>query len=620
MESVPVKSAPEERNIVALHNIYFSLGEMGILNGINLDIKAGEVHAVVGEHGSGKSSIGNLLNGKILPDLGEVVFKGKVRQKHSPFNAKKNRIATVTQHTFLCDHLSVAKNIYMNHLSFHQSPFYNRKKIQENIRRFLRENNIGLDIDRPCSKLMQSEKVFVDILRQLFTEPDLLIIDEALEKLNGKDLDLVLGIINKLRSRGMAVFYITHRIDDVYRFADRVSVLRNGELLITENVTQIDKFNLIKLAYTRYVEGADKGISGKEFYTLLKYNEAILESLPVNLLVADNTGEVKLINPKAAAYFGIDDPGKHDTDRSGLLSLEMLFEGNTLLYEKLTQSIASEKEVNLYSELMNTNETRRIINIALIPIRDGAWKIGDIIMIDDVTEQAKLREQSLLSEKLASIGILAAGFAHEIDNPLEIIKNNIEYLSNCFDMDERSSVMREIDEEIDTIASIVSNLTAMAEPGRPIQLVLCLSDIVQSVIKLARPYALKNSSRLVLDAGEELYIRADKTALRQILLNLLKNSFEAIPGDDGMVAVSLKKEEETACLKIRDNGKGLETANSEDIFLPFYSTKSSKGGNMGLGLYMTWQLVKENSGTIEVANNPDGGCCFTLNFPLVEAE
>ena len=586
-------------------------------------MKRGEIHALVGEHGAGKSSICHVLCGLRKPSGGRIFIKGEdVLRRYNSKEASLKGITLVSQHTSLCEHLSIAKNIYMNQISFHNRLFFHYDKVKKEISNFLEENGIDFNINSKVFSLIQSDRVFVDILRHLYTSPSLIMLDEALEKLTAESLQKVLAIINRKKKEGMSVLFVTHRIDDIYRFADRVSVIRDGKILATESVEDIDKFNLIKLAYTKFQDSNSLFLTDRDFYNLLKYNEAILESLPVNLLVTDNEGNIKLINRRGFSFFS--NAEKLIEDKSIRFPVSNLFEKGSSVLEKLLSAISSKNECTVYNEVYQSAEGSRIVNINTLPIKDGNWRIGTIIMVDDVTEQVKMREKIFFSEKLASIGILSAGVAHEINNPLEILQNNIDFLRESFTSrkDENSElpeVLDEMGEEIEAISNIVGSLASVSGERNRTREILNLPSVLKSVLKLVKPYAKGRDTKLKSGVlCDSCFIEADKTELRQVILNILKNSFEAL-SEGGEISVTVRTESNNALLVFEDNGKGLESDNPEDIFLPFYSTKKSDGSSMGLGLYMTYRLVSDNGGTIEAENREEGGCRFTLRFPLVKA-
>lgn len=595
--------------LIQLDNISLSYGTVVALEDLSLSVSKGEIHAVVGEHGAGKSSLVAILAGYATPDSGTIAVNGRRHSSLSVGRARSEGISIVKQSVALCDHLSVATNIYMNSDGFFRRHKLSKRRARDSVRSFLEERDVALPLDEQAGNLKLADKVMVEIMRGLYREPQLLILDEALEKLTTEGLERVVGQLRAMRDEGKSVLFVTHRVDDIFQIADRVSIVRKGEVVINESVKEIDKFSLVKMAYTQLPASGAKGYGDTEFYHLLRYNQAILESLPISLLVVDNAIALKLVNTSAARYFGIAE-GTNDG-----MSLREIFAENEALYRRITNSIAEPATTTLFNQQFSVSGDTRILNISIVPIRDESWRIGSILMIEDATEREKLREQVFLSEKLGSIGVLASGIAHEICNPLEIISNDITYLKSLYGSTIDLSILKEIKEEVESINRIVRNLDRL--PGSEKRTIepSAIGSIVRSVVTFVSPVAEQQDVTLEFrDTAGESLSRVGSDDLRQILLNLIKNALEAVhPG--GSVLVQVKADDSRTMVVIEDDGPGIPESDRHQVFLPFFSTKATSVANRGLGLYVSYQLVTENGGTIEIDSRRPTGCRFTLAFP-----
>jgi PAS domain S-box-containing protein len=437
--------------------------------------------------------------------------------------------------------------------------------------RFIRSCGYSFEAMTLLKDLSRSEQLLVDILKSLFHGPALLILDEVFERLSAIDLEKIIRQLQQMKSRGMSIILITHRIDDIYEYADRVSVMKNGEVLLSTGVGNINKMNLITLTYTQITQEEHLKDIGREFYQYLKYNEAILQSLPVILLVVDGENLIKVANQSARDFFGAD--SRHLINRP----VQELFApaaGHTA--RRIQRALEGRQKKVFYSLPLELNGRHTVDNLIIYPIEDGTLIIGRIIIIEDLTEHEKLRDQLILSEKLASVGLLAAGVAHEINNPLGIITNYLQSIRFTHPQTDLTAKLRRIEDQIKYIATIVSNL-------------LTFSD----------------SNRLAMEE------------LEQVVLNLLKNSFEAMPAG-GTVSISAEhgqdKDGDFLLLQVQDNGPGISHENLSDIFLPFSSSKKNGQGNLGLGLYVSYGIIKKYHGQIGVENLASG-CRFTIRLP-----
>jgi two-component system NtrC family sensor kinase len=258
-------------------------------------------------------------------------------------------------------------------------------------------------------------------------------------------------------------------------------------------------------------------------------------------------------------------------------------------------------------------------NIKVYPIFDGTFFIGNIIIIEDITAQEEMRAQLILSEKLASIGLLAAGVAHEINNPLEIIYNDIDYLKYQISDDSLHTIIENLDNEIHYIANIVSNLITFSDDKKINKEDVDLNEIIFNILSLIRYNAKHKNIKIFFDPADEcVKVTANKNEIKQVILNLLKNSFEAMPSG-GKIYIDTKKSRnensDIVSVHFRDTGYGIKDNTPYNIFLPFYSTKTEKAENLGLGLTISYGIIKKYNGSIKVENCNNAGCRFTITFP-----
>ncbi|MEW5815996.1 MAG: ATP-binding protein, partial [Spirochaetota bacterium] len=261
-----------------------------------------------------------------------------------------------------------------------------------------------------------------------------------------------------------------------------------------------------------------------------------------------------------------------------------------------------------------------INNIKIYPIYDGVFLIGSIIIIEDITEQEKLREQFILSEKLASVGLLAAGVAHEINNPLEIIYNYLRYLKFNLDNKILKETVDNLNEEITYISNIVSNLITFSDSNTICDEEIDLNELFKRMINLVKYNARNKNIKVNFKTSQNVIkMKADKNEIKQVILNLMKNSFEAMPGGGNIYITTTQNKSnnsEFIVITFRDTGSGIKGNNPGDIFLPFYTTKKASRENLGLGLSVSYGIIKKYNGNISVKNLEGSGCQFKITIPL----
>ena len=253
----------------------------------------------------------------------------------------------------------------------------------------------------------------------------------------------------------------------------------------------------------------------------------------------------------------------------------------------------------------------------------GSWR-ELVVGINNIVDAFKLQEQLILSDKLASVGLLAAGVAHEINNPLEIIYNYLRYMKRQFPGQELHEAIDDVYEEISAIAGIVSNLHSFSDNKKQIEEDISLHELIRNILTLIKHSAKQRQVTIQFDPfEEEITIHANKNEMKQVILNLLKNSFEAMSsGGEVFIKTSQVRQNGSQHVQMTftDTGSGIQTDNLNDIFLPFYSTKKGQEDNLGLGLSVSYGIITRYHGTISVENIGDSGCQFLITLPQVSQE
>jgi two-component system sensor histidine kinase AtoS len=586
--------------------------DLQAIEDVSLNIYSGQIHAIVGEHGAGKSTLAMVLSGYIQSDQGYISINNSRINPYSLKAAQRNGVRMVYQQSYLNEYFSVAENLFYNTSASTTYGIYSKRRVIERAKEYLEGNGFSIDPKAELRSLNLSDRVIVEIMKNLYITPRVLIFDETLEKLSQENYTKIFQLLMKLRSSGTAIISITHRIDDVYNFADSVTILKGGKLLVTDKVDNINKINLIEMAYTQVTVENNKVSPEAEFYQYFKYNEAILQHLPVDLIVIDEDLIIKMVNKHLLKSFKVEQEQFYDVALSEVLT------GNKQALERIIKSIHESQSANFYSvELTICNITRKN-NIKTFPVLDGSVVIGTIIIIEDVTEYDRLQKQLILSEKLASVGLLAAGVAHEINNPLEIISNYLSYISyRHTDPDIQESIGK-VHQEIENIAKIVGNLVTFSDKDDMGFESFDLNSIIEDILELLKYNANLRHVDISFQAQHEQQLFwGDKGKIKQVILNLLKNSFEAMEGG-GNVLLQTKdsslKHKLSTRLIIEDNGTGISPENLDSVFMPFFSTKSGRNNKLGLGLSISYSIIESFGGEMSVVNRPQGGCRFVIDL------
>lgn len=599
-----------EKPLLEIKNVHLKYGNNHVLRGIDCEINSGEIYALIGEHGAGKSSVGQIISG-ITPALhGEIYFHGK---RMNPFTFEKaiaNNILCVTQNNFGFGNLTVAENIFMKSKTKRRRIF--NASIQSKMTlEYFYKLGIKLDPDTVMNDLNLSDKVFVNILKQIHEKPELLILDESLEKLSSDNLEIIIPLLFELINNGSSILLITHRIDDVFKWAKNLIILREGKIVFKGTLENIDKISLIRLAYMQLTKEDLIGYSDENFSDFLKYNEAILTRLPLHLFIVDSKFHVRLMNNKAKSLL------RPSSKLTGDWSINEVFADQPDFLKLITRELNEQKETTTDNFNYNISGKTINFNIKIVPIFELNRYIGSIITLEDITKQEQLRSQIILSENLSAVGMLAAGVAHEINNPLEIINYSLQDLKYRDTNNSFTQELESLEEEMKTIASIVKNLVVFSDNNTKTSNKFCIYELIKDIVRLIKFKAKENKINISLTFLEgNIFVLANRTEIRQALLNIIKNSIEAMV-NGGDITIDLKTTSNNFVEVIfSDEGGGICLDNPNDIFLPFYSTKNDDSKNTGLGLPISYNLVKKNSGELTFKNHSPIGCEFKMTLPL----
>jgi len=210
---------------------------------VSLNVEKGEIHALLGENGAGKTTLMNILYGIYSKDSGTIIWKENEVSFKSPRNAIESGIGMVHQHFMLVPTLSVAHNITLG-LKSSGYPFYDQKKVNKNITSLSKKYGLPVDPTKLISRLSVGARQRVEILKSLYREAELLILDEPTAVLTPQETNTFFDVLRKLKQEGHSVIIITHRIPEVMRITDRVTILKDGKNVATVNTSETNENEL----------------------------------------------------------------------------------------------------------------------------------------------------------------------------------------------------------------------------------------------------------------------------------------------------------------------------------------------------------------------------------------
>jgi ribose transport system ATP-binding protein len=234
-----------------------SFGGVEVLHGVDLDATGGSVLALLGENGAGKSTLVKIIAGDYTPDAGEIVIDGTAHAALTPLSARSLGIAIIFQEFQDAPTLTVAENISLGRLP-HRAGLVDWAAVRERARRILGELEVDIDPDARVDTLRVGERQIVEIARALSASARLLILDEPTAALSHHEAEALFAFVRRLRNQGVAIIYITHRLDEVFRIADRVQVLRDGDVALVADVASTDRAAMIEAMIGRRISEVER--------------------------------------------------------------------------------------------------------------------------------------------------------------------------------------------------------------------------------------------------------------------------------------------------------------------------------------------------------------------------
>jgi two-component system, NtrC family, sensor kinase len=345
-----------------------------------------------------------------------------------------------------------------------------------------------------------------------------------------------------------------------------------------------------------------------ELERLKDYSENIIESLTVGVAVIDENGLVIGWNRVLERILSL----KKQEALGQSLQLILGPDNVQALFPTDSQS-----DFRLLSEisLEMRNGAKRIFDIAKTPLFDNSMvPYGTVIVFEDITEKIQLQHQLVTSEKLASIGLLSAGVAHEINTPLTGISSYVQMLQKKLTDRHYSQILEKIEVQTDRVSRIVKNLLNFARnPSESAFHKVNVVENLQEIISLIDYKLNAMDIRLEMTAAPVKPIWAQGGRLQQVFINIILNALDAMPGG-GTLGIDVTAEDRDVVVGISDTGTGIKPQHLPHIFDPFFTTKGI-GKGTGLGLSISYAIIKEHGGHISVSSEAGRGTRFSIRIP-----
>lgn len=401
---------------------------------------------------------------------------------------------------------------------------------------------------------------------------------------------LLISIITSVIAVELTVIFSHHLSKPIKNLAEFCRQVSKGQKPKDLDISRDrkDEIGILSKSLEKMVQKLDE--HNQQLSKMKQLNETILNSVHVGMvLVIEGSGWI------------FNDAAKKMIDSNPLLKEKVK---KTNIYE------TKKRKEEIWNFHLNEGKVYYVVNYLSIENIEGNHRY--IMTFEDITERRKLEQRMERMQRLASLGEMASGIAHEIRNPLAGIKTTTQLLIRRLDLSEENLMLTEnMLIEIDRVNKIITSLLKLSRPigSRPQH--IKLNDTVKSLFLLMDSVAKEKNIKFSSEENDH-YVRVDRDHLRQILLNLIINGINAMP-NGGELNISSKRIKNDLIIAVSDTGIGIEEEIIEKIFNPFFTTRPE---GTGLGLSVVHQLVIQNEGEIHVTSNVGEGTIFFITFPI----
>lgn len=359
----------------------------------------------------------------------------------------------------------------------------------------------------------------------------------------------------------------------------------------------------------------------EELAMLKEFNESIVESVNVGLLAVDENGKITHCNSTFEEMLALNREqtiGKQVEeifDESFALNLENI----------LGKSRWHLTEIRNAYKMLTTNRQGKslVLNVAVAPLRSVSnSQTGAIVILENVTSRIKLEETLQQSEKLSSIGLLAAGVAHEVNTPLTGVSSYTQMLLGMIpETDPKHALLKKVQKQTDRASNIVGNLLNFSRTGNAAEFTeIDINKLLDDTLQLLEPQMRKSQVEIVKNyAGVLPKMYGNGGKLQQVFTNLIINARDSMFAGGEIVLTTAFEDEDEIVIEVSDTGSGIEPENLAKIYDPFFTTKGV-GSGTGLGLAVSYGIVQEHAGTITASSEVGEGTTFRLTFPIAKVE
>ncbi len=354
------------KEFLSISGITKTYGVVKALSSVTFSVRKGEIHTILGENGAGKSTLVKIITGEEKPDSGSITLDGQTVKTYTPSSAHEMGIRMVHQELAVFENMTVAENVYPD-FKEKKNGFLDRKRLNEKTQEQL--NLFGLKTIRPSATMASvtlGGQQMVEILRCIAAHPKILILDEPTSGLNDSEAELLMGILRRLKSEGLTILYISHRLNEIMQISDRVTIMRDGQYVTTlDNGPELTEADLINNMVGRDLSDSLYSIKQSGH----RQKEVLLEVKGLQKKNSLNPADLKLYRGEVVGVFGLEGSGVVKLSRM-MYGLERREGGDVLVKDRVVKPLTPRAMTD--RKVMYLNNNRKMAGLLLdMPVTDN---------------------------------------------------------------------------------------------------------------------------------------------------------------------------------------------------------------------------------------------------------
>ena len=602
------------KNILLLENVVLSSDNSSDSKGVSFSVERGKVHALFGDNSELLNQIFRVVAGSERAYSGTIWYDGKQCSRFNPRKATRIGIEIIDRFQKAFLNLSVIENIFSERYSGSFGFLFRRRKQKELAEDFFKRLSLNIPLFEKVYKLTEAEQKIIEIARSILAAPKLLLLEEPVlidiqQNLKAGTIDKLFYILTIMVRGGTTILFRSNDMDRIFSFADKISIFKCDTVFETVSVNDIDKFQLINMAYEFIVSRKELEKNNFELFYYKQIYEEVIENLIFPLIVTDTNRKIIIFNSQARSGFFPDEPAA---------VMKSVYE-----VVNISESQVSEIEHSLLefpaSKIISLDDCYPQTTIYVSAVRDKYGSYMGMMYFFSGNQAFDVLDNGFLANTTKfDMEFRLNEIIHEVKNPLGIITNFLGLVKQDDSLDSIRASTLSIEKEVERITRLLNKLighnSSLPNDKQSMTLIPMLFD---DIVSFLRPIMSEKNIELVFTKIDEKVLRYDPDLMRQVILNIMLNAVEAMPNGGKMIVESRTEQVDELSnfiIAISDNGHGIPPESIEAIFEPFYTTKHDKLSS-GIGLSLCLDIVNSFNGRITVQSKVDEGTTVIIHLP-----